>query len=97
MSGVLRRRVLIQCKHYLTKSITPTDVALLKEQIKLWEPPRIDVVVIATSGRFTADAVASIERHNQSDSALAIEMWPESHLESLLAKRPAIIAEFQLR
>ncbi|TBL69770.1 restriction endonuclease [Paenibacillus thalictri] len=97
LSGVIRRRVLLQCKHYLTKSITPTDVALLKDQIKLWEPPRIDVVVFATSGRFTADAVASIERHNQSDSALAIEMWPESHLENLLAKRPALIAEFQLR
>ncbi len=97
LSGVTRRRVLIQCKHYLTRSITPTDVALLKDQIKLWEPPRIDVVVFATSGRFTADAVASIERHNYSDSALTIEMWPESHLESLLAKRPALIAEFQLR
>ncbi|GIQ69026.1 restriction endonuclease [Xylanibacillus composti] len=97
LSGVTRRRVLIQCKHYLTKSVNPADIALLKDQIKLWEPPRIDDVVIATSGRFTADAVALIERHNQSDSALKIEMWPESHLENLLARRPALIAEFQLR
>nr|WP_286672562.1 restriction endonuclease [Cohnella hashimotonis] len=97
LSGVLRRRVVIQCKHYQSKSITPTDVAVLKEQIKLWEPPRIDIVIVATSGRFTADAVAAIERHNQMDSALSIEMWAESHLESLLVRRPALIAEFNLR
>ncbi|MCY9669778.1 restriction endonuclease [Paenibacillus alginolyticus] len=97
LSGIYRRRVLIQCKHYLTKSINLAEVALIKEQIKLWESPRVDVIVFATSGRFTADAVALIEKHNQSDSALTIEMWPESHLESLLAKRPALIAEFQLR
>ena len=41
--------------------------------------------------------VAVIEKQNQSDSALRIEMWPESHLERLLASRPAIIAEFSLR
>ena len=51
----------------------------------------------ATSGRFTADAVALIEKQNQSDSALRIEMWAESHLERLLASRPALIAEFSLR
>jgi hypothetical protein len=55
------------------------------------------VQIIATSGRFTSDAVAIIEKHNLSDSALRIEMWPESHLERLLASRPAIIAEFSLR
>ena len=63
----------------------------------LWEPPRVDVLVIATSGRFTTDAVAGIERHRQSDHALRIEMWAESPLEMLLAARPALIAEFGLR
>ena len=65
--------------------------------MKLWEPPRVDVHVIATSGRFTSDAVAVVEKHNQSDSALRVEMWAESHLERLLASRPGIIAEFGLR
>ncbi len=65
--------------------------------MKLWEPPRVDVHVIATSGRFTSDAVAMIEKHNHSDTALRIEMWTDSHLERLLAARPAIIAEFALR
>ncbi|CAB1369986.1 Restriction endonuclease [Denitratisoma oestradiolicum] len=97
LGGTIRQRVIIQCKHWQTKSVGPAEVATLKEQMKLWEPPRIDIHVIATSGRFTSDAVALIERHNQSDTALRIEMWPESHLERLLASRPAIIAEFALR
>ena len=97
LSGTTRRRVIIQCKHWLTKSVSPADIALLKEQMKLWEPPRVDACVIATTGRFTTDAVDLIETHNQSDTSLAIEMWPESHLELLLASRPAVIAEFGLR
>lgn len=97
LGGTLRQRVIIQCKHWQSKSVGPGDIAVLKEQMKLWEPPRVDIHVIATSGRFTSDAVAIVEKHNQSDSALRIEMWPESHLERLLASRPAIIAEFGLR
>lgn len=97
LGGTLRQRVIIQCKHWQAKSVGPGEIATLKEQMKLWEPPRIDVHVIATSGRFTSDAVALVEKHNQSDSALRIEMWPESHLERLLASRPSIIAQFDLR
>jgi hypothetical protein len=97
LGGTLRHRVIIQCKHWLSKSVSSAEIGTLKEQMKLWEPPRVDIHVIATSGRFTSDAVALIEKHNQSDSALRIEMWPESHLERLLAERPAIIAEFRLR
>jgi hypothetical protein len=97
LSGVTRKRVIIQCKHWLTKSVCPADISLVKDQVKLWEPPRIDILVIATTGRFTADAISMIERHNQSDSAMTIEMWPESHLEKILASKPALVAEFGLR
>lgn len=97
LGGTMRHRVIIQCKHWLSKSVALADIASLKEQMKLWEPPRVDVHVIATSGRFTSDAVTYVERHNQSDSALRIEMWPESHLERLLAARPALIAGYSLR
>ena len=97
LGGTIRQRVIIQCKHWLTKSVGSTEITVLREQMKLWEPPRVDVHVIATSGRFTSDAVAIIEKHNQSDTALRIEMWPESHLERLLASRPPIIAKFSLR
>jgi Restriction endonuclease len=97
LAGVSRLRVIIQCKHWLTRSVNVGDVALLQKQMKLWEPPRVDVHIIATSGRFTSDAVELIEKDNQSDRALKVEMWPESHLEMLLASRPALIGEFSLR
>jgi len=97
LSGAIRGRVLIQCRHRMTKSISPSDIASLKEQIGTWEPPKVDVLIIATTGRFTSDAVTAIEKHNSGDRALKIEMWPESHLERLLAERPALIAEFGLR
>jgi len=97
LGGTMRQRVIIQCKHWLSKSVGIAEIATLREQMKTWEPPRVDVHVIATSGRFTSDAILAVEKHNHSDSALRIEMWPESHLELLLAARPALIAEFGLR
>ncbi len=97
LAGVTRSRVIIQCKHWMKRSVSVAEVSQLREQMKLWEPPRVDVCVIATTGRFTTDAVELIEKHNASDSALRIEMWPDSHLELLLAARPALIAEFSLR
>ena len=62
LSGATRSRVLIQCRHWMTRSISPSDVAALKEQIATWEPPKVDVLIIVTSGRFTSDAVATIEK-----------------------------------
>lgn len=97
LSGTTRQRVIIQCKHWGEKSISVPDIATLKEQVRLWDKPRVDVLIIATTGRFSADAVEAIETHNASGNALRLEMWPESHLERLLAARPALIAEFGLR
>lgn len=97
LSGATRYRVLIQCRHWQTKSVSASDVAVLRTQISLWEPPKVDAMIIATSGRFTGDAVAAIERNNSGDRALKIEMWPESHLEKLLAVRSDLIGEFELR
>ncbi len=97
LSGTTRSRVIIQCRHRPDASVSVSDIATLKEQMALWGDPRVNVLVVATTGRFTADGVAAVEKHNASDSALKIEMWPESHLERLLASRPALIAEFALR
>ena len=97
LAGVLRQRVIIQCKHWLSKSINIDEVSSSKEKMKLWEPPRVDIYVIATSGRFTTDAIQYVEKHNQSDSGLRVEIWPESHLERLLSSRPALIDKFGLR
>jgi hypothetical protein len=97
LAGVFRSRVIIQCKHWTSRSVAGADVSELKDQMAHWEPPKVDVLIIATSGRFTADAVTLIEKGNSGDRALRIEMWPESHLEHLLASRPALIAQFGLR
>lgn len=97
LTGIRSERIIIQCKHWLSRSVSTSDISTLRDQIKLWEPPRIAELIIATSGRFSADAVALVERNNQSDTSLKIQMWSESHLERLLASRPALVAEFGLR
>jgi hypothetical protein len=97
LSGTMRQRVVIQCKHWLSKSVSLPDVSQVNEQMALWSNPRVDILIVATSGRFTADAVTWVEQHNAKGIAPRVEMWPESHLERLLAARPALIAEFGLR
>lgn len=97
LSGTKRERAIIQCKHWQSKSVGVPEVSTTIAQMALWTSPRVDVLIFATSGRFSADAIAMIETHNASDRALRVEMWPESHLERLLAARPHVVAEFGLR
>ena len=97
LAGSLRYRVIIQCKHWLTKSVAVPDTSAACSEMALWDAPPVDVLVIATSGRFTTDAIDWIEKHNHSRASPKIEMWAESHLEMLLARRPHIVAQFQLR
>jgi hypothetical protein len=97
LAGTSRQRVIIQCKHWLSRSVNLQDITAAKDQMALWNDPRVDVLVLATSGRFTADAVTWVERHNANGGSPRVEMWPESHLERLVAARPALIAEFKLR
>jgi hypothetical protein len=97
LGGVRRHWTIIQCKHWQSRSVGPKDVSDVRSQMELWDSPRVDTLVIATSGRFTADAIALIEKHNHGDHALYIDMWADSHLETLLAARPHLIAQFRLR
>lgn len=97
LSGPRREHVVIQCKHYQSRSVNVADIATLKAQMKLWNEPRVDVLVIATSGRFATDAVQLIETENAAGAGVYVDMWPESHLELLLAGRPALISQFGLR
>ena len=97
LSGTERRRVVIQCKHWQTKSVAVCDCAEAVAHMEVWSAPPVDELVIATSGRFTADAVDWIERHNSKGVRPRVFIWPESHLEMLLAKRPDLIAQFALR
>ena len=96
LSGIQHQRVMIQAKHW-KKSIRPIDVYEALTGISAWEPPVIQVLIIATSGWFTSDAVAYIEKHNNEGKRPQIDMWPESHLELLLARRPHLVSEFNLR
>ena len=98
LSGTSRSRIVIQCKHWLSRSLNADDIGPALTQMALWRDPPVDVLIIATSGRFTATAVQWIEKHNATPgSTPKIEMWAESHLERLLAARPALIAESKLR
>jgi hypothetical protein len=90
-------RVIVQAKHWTTKSVAPVDVATTLAALPMWEPPVIRAVIIATSGRFTADAVAVVDKHNTEGKMPFIELWPESRLEVLLAQRPDLAASHGLR
>jgi hypothetical protein len=97
LSGTKNQRVIVQAKHWQSKSIRPGDVSEALTQMAFWEPPRVHVLIVATSGRFTADAVSWVEKHNDAGKQPVIEMWPDSHLELLLAQRPHLVAGFKLR
>jgi hypothetical protein len=70
---------------------------MIKEQMALWGEPRVEIVIITTPGWFTTDAIQWIEKHNENGEVPRVEMWPQSHLELLLASRPGLVAEFGLR
>jgi hypothetical protein len=97
LSGAIRQRVVIQCKNWLKNSVSIDSISETMQNMALWDEPPVDVLVMATSGRFSSDAVLWVEKRNVGDNRIKIEMWPESHLERLLASRPGLIAEFRLR
>ncbi len=95
--GVRTERVIVQAKHWRKRSVGVPEVAATLAVVKLWQPPVVRVLVIATSGRFSADAVAWAEKHNDSGAAPFIELWPDSTLETLLAQKPHLAAAHGLR
>lgn len=95
LGGSRHQRVTVQCKHWTRQSVRPTHTAEAVTQAEGWQPP-FDALVVATSGRFTIDAVNWVEQHNRTHR-LQIEMWPESHLEVLLAIRPWLVEQSNLR
>jgi hypothetical protein len=95
--GVRTERVIVQAKHWRSRSVNAPAVNETATAGKLWGPPLVRGIVIATSGRFTADAVSWVERHNSEGNAPYIELWPDSRLETLLAQRPHIAAAHGLK
>ena len=97
-SGAVRvERVIVQAKHWLSRSVRATDISDTLTNIKLWQPPVVRGLVIATSGRFTSDAVSWAEQHNESGAAPFIDLWPDSKLESLLSQHPHLVVAHGLR
>lgn len=90
-------RVVIQAKHWTSKSVAPIDIQTAMAALSTWEPPVIRGLIVATSGRFTSDAVAVVEKHNADGKMPFIEHWPDSRLETLLSERPDLIATYALR
>jgi hypothetical protein len=95
-SGSVRsERTMVQLKHWQSRSVPPDEVSATVTKSQLWQP-RFAAVVVATSGRFTADAVAWADQHNEAGSRPHVELWSESKLESLLALRPDLVAAYGL-
>ncbi|MFY1593087.1 restriction endonuclease [Micromonospora sp. WMMD737] len=97
LSGHSSQRVAIQCKHWLSTSVRDVDANQAVVSLGHWQDPPFDVLVIATSGRFTADAVTWIERHNARNGRPVIEVWNDASLEALLSERPHLIRAYELR
>lgn len=97
-SGLARReRVIVQAKHWLSRSVDPASILDALARLPVWEPPHIHCLVVATTGRFTPDAIRLAESHNEKGVDPRIELWADSQLEWLLARRPELTAGYGLR
>jgi len=95
--SVRHERVIVQAKHWLKKSVGPGDVSNTLAAIKLWQPPVVRGLIIATSGHFTGDGVSWIDMHNDKGDSPWIDPWPRSKLETLLAQKPSLAVAHGLR
>lgn len=89
LSGTERRDVAVQCRHWQARSIGVRDLTVLLEEIGLSSRTFAEVI-IATSGRFSQDAVEWRETRELEHKSPIVTFWPGPHLEHLLALRPAI-------
>ena len=97
LSKTRRLRIIVQCKHWLSRSVGRGEVIQCIESVRLWEPPRVDVLIMVTSGRFSQDTVAQAEKRETDGHTPLVELWSDSHLEGLLARYPHIAAAYGLR
>lgn len=89
-TGLVRNeRVLVQAKHWLTKSVSHHEIAQAVTTAEGWTPS-FDVVIVATSGRFTTEAVNWADKRSTAGKRPDVELWPDSELEALLARHPGI-------
>jgi hypothetical protein len=81
--GVRNERVIVQAKHWRKRSVGLPEAAATLAAVTEWEPPLVRGLIIATTGRFTADAVSWAKKHNDKGAAPHIELWPDSSPRSL--------------
>ena len=93
LSGTKRLAVLVQCKHWQSRSISVANIVTLMAEVGLWSR-RFAIVIVATSGRFTQDAVDWREKRELEGEYPAVEFWAGSHIEHLLASRPTLRSNY---
>jgi hypothetical protein len=82
-------------KHWKSKSVGHTEISDLISAAQLWTGP-VKLVIAATSGSFTDQAVLLADQHNFTRDGAYIDLWPASELEVMLAKYPSLIQDFGL-
>lgn len=89
-------RVMVQAKHW-QKGIPVEEISnLVHAKLPLWEGEPVRVLIVATTGSFTQDAVRWTDDHNRQAKRPEIVLWSSSELEALLRKWSALLAEFGL-
>jgi Restriction endonuclease len=96
LGGTRRVPIMIQCKHYQSRSVDIDECIKSVEQAKLWTEANFRVVIVATSGHFTQQAVEWLEKRAADGLLPAVEFLAQSDLERLLASKPAIRTAFGL-
>jgi len=96
LTGTSSERIIVQAKHW-KRSLNLSDCKRALDPIETWEPPPVAELIIATTGRFTTDAISWIEQHNNAGGRPKIVMWADSTIERFLAGRGDLVAEFNLR
>lgn len=90
-------RVIVQAKHWRSRAVGVPELSETLEVAKLWQNPPADWIIVATSGRFTTNAVEWQEHHNARGQRPFIELWPDSRLERLLSRYPGLPVSYDLR
>lgn len=90
-------RVIVQAKHWPARGVGASEIAeLVHSKLPLWEGEPVRVLIVATTGSFTQDAVRWVDDHNRAAKRPNIVLWSSSELEAILRKWPAVLAEFGL-
>lgn len=92
-----RLRVIVQCKHWQSRSVTLGDLSALLAKVSLWEPPKVDEIVVATSGRFTEQAVTWSEAREADRAVPRVVLLAELQIETMLSQHQGLFADFGLR